>query len=307
MLFNEFKPIRIGTDCSGIEAPIIALQEMNIPFIHEFSSEIDKHCIATIKANFNPNIIFGDINQRKLKEIPDIDMYVCGFPCQPFSIAGKRQGINDVRGTIFYECLKVIRYKKPIIFVLENVVGLLSINHGQTFKEIIKSLKKGNKYNVYWKVLNTSDYGIPQSRKRVFIIGIQKEYQKKEYEWPQPIECRSIEEFIDWNDNNKISTLTDLENEMIHNVNKNAYFIDLCFKFHKYPKAHYLCPTILTRNKLFNLQKYRYANINEYKKLQGFPSNFKIVVSECQFKKQIGNSISINVLYHIYKSIFECI
>ena len=94
--------LRVGTDCSGIEAPIMALKQLKIPFYHEFSSEIDKHCIASIKANYKPKIIFGDIKKRKIKDVPDIDLYVCGFPCQPFSMAGERNGIEDSRGTIFY-------------------------------------------------------------------------------------------------------------------------------------------------------------------------------------------------------------
>ena len=105
--------LRVGTDCSGIEAPIMALKQLKIPFRHEFSSEIDKHCIESIKANYKPKKIFGDMKKRKLKDIPDIDLYVCGFPCQPFSMAGERKGTDDSRGTIFYECLKVIRNKKP--------------------------------------------------------------------------------------------------------------------------------------------------------------------------------------------------
>jgi len=87
MYFHSKRPLRVGTDCSGIEAPILALRRLKIPFVHEFSSEIDPYCISTIQANFDPKIIFGDIKTRTLKDIPDIDGYVCGFPCQPFSIA----------------------------------------------------------------------------------------------------------------------------------------------------------------------------------------------------------------------------
>jgi DNA (cytosine-5)-methyltransferase 1 len=301
--------LRIGTDCSGIEAPIVALQEMKIPFVHEFSSEIDKHCITTIKANFNPKIIFGDLTQRKLKDIPDIDMYVCGFPCQPFSIAGERHGTLDPRGTIFYECLKVIKYKKPIIFLFENVHGLLSINQGTTFKEMIRLLEtiKQNKqfiYNVYWKVLNTADYGIPQSRKRVFIIGIRKDYLQKPFEWPKSIPCKPLKEFVDWNDKSK-SNITKLCKLMLKNVNQKSFFINLDFKFDKHVNAHKICPTLMSRSSLYNYKLNRYANINEYLQLQGFPQNFKINVSNNQLKKQIGNSISINILIYIYKNLFK--
>ena len=306
MLFNNNKPLKIGTDCSGIEAPIVALQQMKIPFSHEFSSEIDKHCISTIKANFNPKIIFGDMKQRKLKDIPDIDLYVCGFPCQPFSIAGKRYGINDPRGTIFWECLRVIKYKKPIIFILENVKGLLSINQGETFKCMMDELKKIKIYNVDWKVLNTADYGIPQSRKRVFIVGIRKKYQKKIFEWPRPIPCRPLEEFVDWNDKSKKALSNRYQNQL-KLIKKTAYFIDLGFNFHTYPNSEKICPTLTTHNQLFNCKLKRLMNINEYIKLQGFPLTFTNIISNNQFKKQLGNSISINVLIFLFKSIFQTI
>jgi len=99
--------LRVGTDCSGIEAPIQALQQLKIPFRHIFSSEIDEYCIQSIKANYKPKIIFGDkngkfpegdIRKRNIKDVTDIDLYVCGFPCQPFSTAGIRQGLEDERG-----------------------------------------------------------------------------------------------------------------------------------------------------------------------------------------------------------------
>ena len=176
--------LRVGTDCSGIEAPIMALKQLKIPFRHEFSSEIDKHCIASIKANYKPKKIFGDMKKRKIKDIPDIDLYICGFPCQPFSMAGERKGTEDSRGTIFYECLKVIKNKKPNYFVLENVRGLITIDGGKTFESIIQSLENLKIYNVEWKVLNTKDYGIPQNRERVFIVGIKKSLKKK-FEWPK--------------------------------------------------------------------------------------------------------------------------
>lgn len=294
--------LRIGTDCSGIDAPIMALKQMKVHFIHEFSSEIDKHCIETIKVNFDPKIIFGDMRQRKLKDIPDIDMYVCGFPCQAFSLAGKRKGTSDPQGTIFWECLRVIRYKKPKIFVLENVRGLLSIDHGNTFKNILKELQNLNIYNIYWNILNMADYGIPQSRKRVFIVGIRKKYQMKEFQWPTPIPCDTLDRYVDWNDRSK-STITYRQRKQLEKVNKNAYFIDFNFNFHTYPNSDKVCPTLTTRNQLFNCRLKRYMNVYEAFRLQGFPPTFRYTVSDNQIKKQIGNSMSVNVLIYLFQNI----
>ena len=123
-------PLRIGTDCSGIEAPIQALRQLGIPHRHVWSSDIDKFCIQSIKSNYDPERLYGDpngpypdgdITKRDHSTLPDIDLYVCGFPCQPFSIAGDRKGFEDKRGNVFWSCLDVIKVKQPKYFILENV------------------------------------------------------------------------------------------------------------------------------------------------------------------------------------------
>jgi DNA (cytosine-5)-methyltransferase 1 len=163
--------LKIGTDCSGIEAPIQALKQLKIPYQHIFSSDIDKYVIKSIKANYSPQILFGDpdgkypegdITKRNISDVPDIDLYVCGFPCQPFSQAGRRAGFEDKRGTVFFSCLEVIKKKRPKYFILENVRGLLSHDKGNTFKIIMKELNSLKGYQVDWKLLNTKDYGMIQ-------------------------------------------------------------------------------------------------------------------------------------------------
>lgn len=294
--------LRVGTDCSGIEAPIMALKQLKIPFRHEFSSEIDKHCIESIKANYKPKKIFRDMKKRKVKDVPDIDLYICGFPCQPFSMAGERKGTEDTRGTIFYECLKVIRNKKPNYFILENVKGLITIDEGNTFKEILQSLKELKIYNVEWKILNTKDYGIPQNRERVFIIGIKKSLKKK-FKWPDKKRMESLKKYVDWKDTRK-NVLTDNYKKRLSYVNPNSYFIDLGFQTDFYPNGDKYCPCLITSPNLFNFKLMRKANINEYLTLQGFPHSFKQAVSDNQIKKQIGNSISVNVLKELFKCMF---
>lgn len=295
--------IRVGTDCSGIEAPIQALQQLGIPFRHIFSCEIDKFAVESIKANYYPEIIFEDMTKRKVKDIPNIDLYICGFPCQSFSLAGKREGTDDPRGTIFWQCLKVIKSKLPKVFILENVKGLLSINRGDTFNEIISSLEKIKKYNIYWKILNTKDYGIPQCRDRIFIVGIRDDIEI-DFEWPKKKSMKKIENYIDWNDTKKIPIPSKRIKEFIKGVPKDAYIVDMGFSNSTFPNSNLYCPCLNTNNKFWIIPLQRRANIKELLQLQGFPKNFKQVVSDSQMKKQIGNSMSVNVLKEIFKSIY---
>ena len=302
--------LRVGTDCSGIEAPIQALQNLKIPHVHVFSSDIDKYVIQSIKANYDPQIIFGDkdgpypegdITKRKIEDVPDIDLYVAGFPCQPFSMAGERKGFNDKRGNVFFSCLEVIKVKKPKYFILENVRGLITHNKGMTFKTILHCLEEIDEYNVEWKLLNTRDYGIPQQRDRVYIIGSLKPFDIK---WPQPIKMRNIHDYIDHTDNSHNPIRNDVvKAQTIENSPKESVFIDFAFKHYKHPQADKYAPCILADSRTWCVSKHRYANCKERLQLQGFPKDFKQVVSDTQFKKQIGNSMSVNVMGEIFKVI----
>jgi len=114
--------LKVGTDCSGIEAPIQALEILKIKYKHLFSSEIDPRTRNLIECNYEPEIIYQDITKRKHTELPKLDLYVSGFPCQSFSGLGKREGFEDQRGrgTIFFECFETIKATKPEMFIVEN-------------------------------------------------------------------------------------------------------------------------------------------------------------------------------------------
>ena len=293
------RPISIGTDCSGIEAPIQALIQLKIPYIHEWSCEIDKYAQMSIMANYNPKHIFPDIKEKR--DLPHVDIYVCGFPCQSFSQAGKREGMKDPRGTIFYDCLKAIKMSKPKVFILENVKGLLSNDNGNTFKTILYELSKLKVYDVKWKVLNTKDYGIPQNRERIFIIGFHRNYIKKEFEWPQPKKMKDIHSYIDRNVTKK-NIIPEYNRQSVNN--SKGIFIDLSFiNIVNSNSYRTYCPTLVTDNKLWCKPMHRYATIKEKLSLQGFPKTFKQRVSNTQLTKQIGNSMSVNVI----KELFTCI
>ena len=301
--------LRIGTDCSGIEAPIQALLQMNIPFEHSFTCDKDSYALASIKANYHPKKIYKDITKRKHGLLPDIDMYVCGFPCQPFSLIGNKMGTEDNRSNIMYQCIKVVKKKLPKVFILENVKNFKFIESGKPFDYLIKQLKNIKTetgdlaYNIYYDILNTKDYGIPQNRERIFIIGIRKDIQIQEYTTPIKLQMKPLDDFIlDKNIYTKTKNPTVLKN--LNKINNEKNNIVLSTNYY-YPIKN-ISPTLTTQcSRYYNTTYNRYLTTNECLLLQGFPSNFNQVVSNYQMYKQAGNSMSVNVLKALLKKIYS--
>jgi DNA (cytosine-5)-methyltransferase 1 len=310
--------LRIGTDCSGIEAPVQALQQLKIPFKHVFSCEKDSYAVKSIKANYTPEKMYTDITKRKHALLPDMDVYVCGFPCQPFSLMGNKMGTDDARSNIMYQCIKVIKRKLPKVFILENVKNFKFIQNGQPFQYLINELTKikatgadanacdANAYNIYHDILNTKDYGIPQNRERIFIIGILKDIQKKDciYSTPEKIQMKPLDDFII--DKTVCDRILNKNGTKILKKFSldNLDTIISCCGFGNY--MYNLSPTLTTRCDLHYHTKYkRYLTTKECLLLQGFAPSFIQVVSNSQMYKQIGNSMSVNVLKEIFKRIFS--
>jgi len=311
--------IRIGTDCSGIEAPIEALKKIcnrykDIKFQHIFSSETNQYAIKYINENHKPEILFGDIQKRNVNDIPDIDLYVSGFPCQPFSRANKFKTSVDPRLNLFINCLDVIKSKNPKIFILENVKTLVTLNDGSYFNDILQQLEENNKYDVYHKVLNSKDYGIPQNRERLYIIGIRKDLINKNknkknnnFQFPQKKPMKPLSEFIDEKDDSKYKIL-ESNKDLLNRVPKNSVFIDVGFRKAKFPKSDRWAPCITAQPNMWCVPKQRKANTNEYLMLQGFPTNVKHeTISDHQLKIRVGNSMTVDVIEELLLSCFRCI
>jgi len=301
--------IKIGTDCSGIEAPIEALKKIcdtyGLSFTHVFSSEIDKYALKYIRDNHTPKIIFGDMTKRDINDVPDIDLYISGFPCQPFSRANKFKTDVDPRLNLFNNCLDVIINKKPKIFILENVKTLVTLNDGKYFQEILSILKNLDIYDVYWKVVNSKDYGIPHCRDRLYIIGIQKNLSKYNFEFPKKKQMRDIKEFIDLNDNT-IMVKKECNYELFNNIPNDSVFIDIGFRKAKFPNSNKWAPCITAQPNMWCVPKNRKANIKEYLSLQGFPTEgFVQNISDHQFKKKIGNSMTVDVIEELLIQCFK--
>lgn len=156
---------------SGVGGFELGIRDSKLDGDVVFSSEIDKHAIASYLANFDDNNLHGDITQIDEREIPCHDLLVAGFPCQAFSIAGKQKGFLDTRGTLFFDVARILKEKKPKYFLLENVKNLVAHDKGKTFKIIIRTLNEIG-YTVDFTIINSLEAGLPQNRERTYIVGI---------------------------------------------------------------------------------------------------------------------------------------
>lgn len=196
--------IKVGTDFSGVGSPETALKRLGIAHEVEFACDIDKYARTSYQVLHKPKQMFDDITTRPM-DFPQLDLYVAGFPCQSFSIAGKRKGFDcPTNGTLFHTLSEFIRINQPKCFILENVKGLVNHDNARTF-QIIKDKLSGSGgsvneqmfltdmvglgYHIHFKVLNTKDFGLPQNRERIFIVGFK---EPKHFSFPisQPLTIR---------------------------------------------------------------------------------------------------------------------
>lgn len=295
--------ITIGTDCSGIEAPIAALTQLGIPFRHLWSCEIDKFARQSIQANYHPETLFHDITSRDHSALPDVDIYVCGFPCQPFSLMGNKNGTNDPRSNIMLHCIKVIQQKLPNIFILENVKNFKFIQQGRPFKYLIQQLENIEEYNVYHDILNTNNYGIPQHRERLFIVGIKKDIQIDDYTAPATLPMRPLDDFmIDKTIHPQMMNNT--IKIKLQRISNRTNAICLCDTYTK--PFENMSPTLTTGCKyLYHSTYHRYLSCRECLLLQGFTTTFVQSVSNLQMCRQAGNSMSVCVIKELFQKLFD--
>lgn len=295
--------LRVGTDCSGIEAPIQALLQMGIPFEHVFSCEIDKFARKSIEANYKPKKLYEDIMLERTLE--DIDLYVCGFPCTPFSSAGKMKSFEDPRANIFPQCVKVIKEKKPKIFILENVKSLTQ-KKNKPYYDYVNTELCMEEYNVTYTFMNTKDYGIPQNRARLYIIGIRKDIQKKDYQTPKVCGLiKPLKAYIDTTDT-KVQKPSVFMAKYLPEL-KGVFICSAFLKAINPDNYQTYSPTLTAQGSFWCKPMNRKMNVKERLRLQGFPEDFKQVVSKSQMEKQIGNSMSVNVLVKILEECLSCV
>jgi len=277
-----------------------------------FSSEWDKFAQQTYAANFG-DTPHGDITQVELTEVPRHDILIGGFPCQPFSHAGLKRGFEDTRGTLFFDVARIIDYRKPSMVLLENVKGFTTHDKGRTMAVVKETLEELG-YNVFHKVLNAKDFGVPQNRERVFIVAINKKKMGSigfEYPSPKTIETK-VGDILDSTVDEKYTLSNKLwaghkRRLKEHRAKGNGFGYSLFNTKSPYTStisARYYKDgsEILIEQKDANPRK---LTPREAARLQGFPEKFKIPVSDNQAYKQFGNSVAVPVIYAIAKNMVK--
>lgn len=295
-----------------------------------FTSEINKDCAETYSNNFS-EFPQGDITKIPLKEIPKHDILCAGFPCQPFSISGKKKGFNDTRGTLFFNILEIVKNKKPKVVFLENVKHLKDHDKKNTLKTIISSLEELG-YKVNWRILNAKDFGVAQNRERIIIIANRG---KNVFDFDSLVKKDEI----------SLKDILDKEGEFEY-LNKNEYTIlpkekwkkqssGLIFcgyrnktirvngvrpntehlsRVHKQPNriyhidgTHPTLPSQETAGRfwVYDNKKVRKLTINECFKLQGFPDDFEKISSLGACYNQIGNAVAVPMIESVGKEIIR--
>jgi DNA (cytosine-5)-methyltransferase 1 len=266
-----------------------------------FSSEIDPFCQISYETNFG-FIPSGDITKIDEKNIPDHDILLAGFPCQPFSIIGDMKGFDDTRGTLFFDIARILYEKRPQAFVLENVKLLVGHNKGQTMRKIMETLND-LKYNVSFKVLNAIDFGLPQKRERVFIVGFKN---KLNFEWPKNnLKMKSLDEILEKIIDKKYYASDEIVKKRLAMKDKpnetTIWHENIAGNIGIYPYSCALRAGASYNYLLVNGE--RRLTEREMLRLQGFPEEFKIVCNYTQTRKQAGNSLPIPVASSVLKNL----
>ena len=297
----------------------------------EFVCEWDEYAQKTYRANFHDDFeITGDITQVKEEDIPSFDICLAGFPCQAFSIAGKKQGFHDdykgrCRGTLFFDVARICAYHKPKVIFCENVKGLTIHDHGNTFRVITETLEELG-YNVYSQVLNSKDFGVPQNRERIYVVAFRKDIDSSGFGFP-----------VATNPNTKIRDIMEKDT-----VSVKYYLSDVYMESLRKHKARHeskgngfgyvirgqdevagaiVCGGMGKERNLIiddrltdftpvthikgevNREGIRKMTPREWARLQGFPDTYELPLADVHSYKQLGNSVSVPVIEAIASNI----
>lgn len=302
---------------SGIGGIDLGFQQAGFDIV--WANEFDKDAAITYRHNFcSKYLVEKDIRKVEITEIPDFDILVAGFPCQPFSIMGFRKGFNDPRGNLFFEIARIAESKKPKVIFLENVANLLEHDDGKSFLTVYNALAPQG-YSIRYQLMDSLEYGnVPQRRTRIFIVAFKDLEACEHFKFPNKVELTTKLNDI---------LVREVKHDDIYYYNKSSFYYDelrrivtdkrALYKIYDSGvsrKAHYICPTLTANMGTYPdrvpiiLDDYGIRKITPYEclALQGFPKDFrfpKIPLNSAY--KQCGNSVVVPVIRRIAENIAE--
>lgn len=327
----KFKSIDLFAGIGGIRLGFERAFGENIET--NFVCEWDLPAQKTYKANFDDNFeIAGDITQIKEKDIPSFDICLAGFPCQAFSMAGKHGGFEDnykgrCRGTLFQDVVRICEYHNPKVIFCENVKGLTIHDKGRTFK-VIKGAFEEIGYTVYYKVLNSKDFGVPQNRERIYLVCFRNDIVSDNFAFPIGSEANvCIKDIMDdapipakyYLSETYLETLK--KHKERHKAAGNGFGYEIrnldgiagtivCGGMGRErnlivdAREHSMVPTTHIKGEI-NKENIRKMTPREWARLQGFPEDFVLPLADASLYKQFGNSVTVNVIEAIAEKIKE--
>ena len=318
------QPLRVFSMFTGIGGFEVGLTNSNLAYEMVGFSEVDKYAIQIYNKHFKGVKNYGDATTINETELPNFDLLVGGFPCQAFSMAGKRKGFNDTRGTLFFDIARILSEKKPKYFILENVKGLLSHDKGRTLQTIFGVLSDLG-YEYQWEVLNSKNFGVPQNRERVYIVGyLRGASRPKIFPIGQSEEVSDTSRESQGSESSQVSsTITSNYKRGVHAMGEQ-YIVENRIKIKEATKKGYavaeegdsinlsvpnsntrrgrvgkkIAQTIDTGMQQHTLQdsQIRRLTPRECERLQGFPDDWTEGISDTQRYKCLGNAVTTNVV-----------
>lgn len=293
-----------------------------LPFEINYALDFDKYAVETYNANFKHPAICDDIKNINIENIGEFDLLIGGFPCQSFSTVNPNKDTNDDRANLYKQLVKILKTKQPKYFIAENVKGLMTLQKGTILKKVVDEFKSVG-YNVKYKLLLASNFGIPQKRERLFIVGVRNDI-KLDYNFPEDthsgdeldkkkywVPLGSVIDRLDINDQKYYFSSKAVEGmKNAKNNMKRGLYQDLnkqCLTI----TSHLAKTSLNSRDPVLlvnpNKEIYRRFTPIEAARIQSFPDNFKFPVSETQAYKQIGNAIPPVLMWHVANSLRKCV
>jgi DNA (cytosine-5)-methyltransferase 1 len=302
---------------AGIGGMRLAFQDREVGGGCVFTSEWDRNAQQTYLNNYG-ELPFGDITKVRKELIPDHDILIAGFPCQAFSIAGRRGGFNDTRGTLFFDVAETLKVKRPAAFLLENVRGLTNHDSGRTLSTILKTLSEIGYFVPNPMTVNARDFGVPQNRERIFIVGFADEEFADRFRYPKPFKYETVPSIGDILEEDEVSSKYYLSTQYLSTLRSHKSRHEAAGNGFGYqvlgndqianaivvggmgrernlvldPRLKDFTPTTKIKGTI-NREGIRRMTPREWARLQGFPEDFALPSADSQAYKQFGNSVAV--------------